>query len=143
MRETRVTIPGVKSDNVGERDNGKTFVIKEMTAYAGQDWALRLLLALAASGVQLPEGALTTGMAGLAQFGLTALLQAPYAAIKPLLDELLDHVGYEHKEGQPLQRVKPDSAGNCPVREIKTYLTLYKAAFSHQMGFSAGAAPPT
>jgi hypothetical protein len=143
MRTTRLTLPGVHGETVGDRDNGKTFVIKEMTAYAGQDWALRVLLALAASGVQLPDGALTTGMAGLAQFGLTALLQAPYAAIKPLLDELLDYVGYEHKEGQPLQRVKPDGAGNCPVREIKTYLTLYKAAFMHQMGFSEGAAPPT
>ena len=67
MRRTeKLTIPGVRSEEPGERDNGKTFILTEMNAYQRQDWALRALLALAASGAQLPDGALTTGWAGLA-----------------------------------------------------------------------------
>jgi hypothetical protein len=53
MRRTeRLTIPGVRSETLGERDNGKVFILTEMSAYAGQDWALRALLALSRSGAQ-------------------------------------------------------------------------------------------
>ena len=142
MRRTeRLTIPGTRSEEPGERDNGKTFVLTEMDAYTGQDWALRALLALAASGVNLPDGAMTGGMAGLAAYGLTALLQAPYAALKPLLDEMLAQAKYEHKAGQPLQTITPGP--NCCVEEIKTFLTLQTALFRLHTGFSLAAAPPT
>jgi len=98
---------------------------------------------LAASGVQLPEGALAGGMAGLAAFGLSALLQAPYVALKPLLEEMLEQVKYQHAPGQPLQSVKADAAGNCPVEEIKTYLALQSALLKLHTGFSLAAPPPT
>jgi len=136
-----LTIPGVRAETPGDRDNGKTFVLTEMDAYSGQDWALRALLALAASGVQLPEGALQTGMAGLAQFGVTALLQAPYAALRPLLDEMLAQAKYEHKPGQPLQPITPGP--NCCVEEIKTFLTLHKALLFLHVGFLPAVATPT
>lgn len=144
MRRTeKLTIPGVRSEAHGERDNGKTFVLTEMDAYRGQDWALRALLALAASGVTLPDGAAATGMAGLAGFGLTALLQAPYVALRPLLDEMLEQAKYEHKPGQPLQPIRADAAGNCPVEEIKTFLTLQTALLKLHTGFSLAVATPT
>jgi hypothetical protein len=142
-RSEKLTIPGVRSEKPGERDNGKTFVLTEMDAYRGQDWALRLLLAMAASGVQLPEGALTTGWQGLAAFGFRALLQAPYGALKPLLEEMLEQARYEHAPGQPLQSVKADAAGNCSVEEIKTYWILHSALFKLHTGFSQAADTPT
>ena len=142
-RSEKLTIPGVRSEKPGERDNGKTFVLTEMDAYRGQDWALRTLLALAASGAVLPEGALTTGMAGLAGFGITALLRSPYGALKPILEEMLEQARYEHAPGQPLQSVKADAAGNCPIEEIKTYLTLHKALLKLHAGFSQAADIPT
>ncbi len=40
-RKETLTIPGVRSEHAGERDNGKTFVLTEMDAYSGQDWARR------------------------------------------------------------------------------------------------------
>jgi hypothetical protein len=146
MRRTeRLTIPGERSEEAGERDNGKTFVLTEMDAYTGQDWALRALLALAASGVTLPDGALAGGWAGLASFGLTALLQAPYAALRPLLDEMLAQAKYEHvdtkgKATAP-QTIKPGP--NCCVEEIKTFLTLHSALFKLHMGFSPAVVTPS
>jgi hypothetical protein len=140
-----LTIPGIRSEAPGERDNGKTFILTEMDAYAGQDWALRALLALAASGVQLPDGALQTGMAGLASFGITALLQAPYAALRPLLDEMLAQAKYEHKDSKgkatPPQAIVPGP--NCCVEEIKTFLTLHKALLFLHTGFSPAVVTPT
>src|SRR5882672_7259877 len=104
MRRTEMlTIPGVRSDAAGERDNGKTFKLTEMDAYSGQDWALRALLALASSGVLLPDGALQTGWAGLAGFGIAALFQAPHAALRPLLDEMLAQAAYVHDPKHPPQ----------------------------------------
>ncbi len=144
MRRTeKLTIPGVRSETPGERDNGKTFVLTEMDAYAGQDWALRALLALAASGVQLPDGALTVGWAGLAGFGITALLQAPYGALQPLLAEMLRQAKYAHEPNNPKHPLTPiDPGPNCPVEEIKTFLTLQMALLKLHTGFSPAAAIP-
>lgn len=144
MRRTeKLTIPGVRSEAIGERDNGKTFVLTEMDAYAGQDWALRALLALAASGVTLPDGAMSTGWAGLAGFGVTALLQAPYGALRPLLDEMLGQAQYAHKPNDPKMPTQAIAPGpNCPVEEIKTFLTLQVALVKLHTGFSAVAGTP-
>lgn len=140
-RTETLTLPGVRSEAPGERDNGKTFILTEMDAYAAQDWALRALLALAASGVTLPDGALATGMAGLAGFGVTALLQAPYGALKPLLDEMLRQAVYQHDPKHPGQPIKPGP--NCVVEEIKTFLTLQIALVKLHTGFSPAASSPT
>lgn len=144
MRRTeKLTIPGVRSEAVGERDNGKTFVLTEMDAYAGQDWALRALLALAASGAKMPDGALSTGWAGLAGFGVTALLQAPYGAIRPLLDEMLGQARYSHKPNDPKHPLMLITPGpNCPVEEIKTFLTIQVALVKLHTGFSPAAEAP-
>lgn len=139
-RSEKLTIPGVRSETPGDRDNGKTFVLTEMDAYAGQDWALRALLALAASGVQIPDGALQTGMAGLAGFGVAALFQAPHAALRPLLDEMLQQAAYQHDPKHPPQPIRPGP--NCVVEEIKTFLTLHMALVKLHTGFSPTGATP-
>jgi hypothetical protein len=142
MRRTeKLVIPGTRSDAPGERDNGKTFTLTEMDAYAGQDWALRALLAMARSGVQLPDGALSGGWAGLAGFGITALMGAHYAELKPLLDEMLRQAKYVHNPQHPPQDIAPGP--NCPIEEIKTFLTIQLALFKLHTGFSAVANPST
>jgi hypothetical protein len=145
-RTETLTIPGTRSEAPGERDNGKVFVLTEMDAYSGQDWALRALLALAASGVQLPAGAELAGMAGLAGFGVTALLQAPYGALKPLLDEMLAQAKYQHHDTKGKASGAPQAilpGPNCCVEEIKTFLTLHKALLFLHTGFSTAVATPT
>jgi hypothetical protein len=145
MRRTeKLVIPGTRGEAMGQRDNGKTFVLTEMDAYTGQDWALRALLALAASGVKLPDGALATGWAGLAGFGVTALLQAPYGALRPLLDEMLGQAKYAHEPNNPKHPLTPIVPGvNCCVEEIGTFLKLHVALVKLHTGFSPGAEAPT
>lgn len=70
------------------RDHGKVFVITEMSAADAEDWAFRVMLALMANNVDLPEGFETLGMAGLAQIGLKSLSGLKHADAKPLLNEL-------------------------------------------------------
>lgn len=70
------------------RDKGKQFIITEMPALRAERWAFRALLALAHSGVQLPEGAADGGMAVLASAGLQALNSLDFEEARPLLDEM-------------------------------------------------------
>lgn len=142
MRRTeKLTIPGVRSEVFGERDNGKTFVLTEMDAYSGQDWALRALLALSRSGAQIPEGALSEGFSALVPFALSALLGASYVDVRPLLDEMLGQCEYQHDPKHPTQAITPGV--NCQIEEIKTFLVLQKALFKLHTGFTVVASPPT
>lgn len=135
MRRTeKLTIPGVRSESFGDRDNGKTFILTEMDAYSGQEWALRALLALASSGAQIPDGALAGGWSGLAPFAFSALLGASYGDLKPLLDEMLGQAQYSHDPKHPAQAINPGP--NCPIEEIKTFLVIQKALFRLHTGFT-------
>jgi hypothetical protein len=72
------------------RDKGKLFVITEMSAKQGEEWAMRAMLALMQSDVDVPEGFLELGMAALAQMGLKCLSSIKWELAKPLMDELMD-----------------------------------------------------
>jgi hypothetical protein len=131
----------LKLDESCGRDKGKSFVITEMDAYSAQDWATRLLFALARNGVQLPEGGLESGMAGLAGIGITALLKSSYAEVRPLAQELLTCVKYKHGPTIPEQAIEPGP--NCVIEEIWTFYKLYAKAFELHVGFSTPVPTPT
>lgn len=76
------------------RDQGKSFYITEMSAAAGEDWALRAILALMQANVDVPEDAIQLGMAALAEIGLCKLSQIPHHILKTLLQELMDCVKF-------------------------------------------------
>jgi hypothetical protein len=136
-RTKNVTIPGTRSDTLGERDNGKTFILREMDAYAGQDWALRACLALSRAGVQLSSAALAGGWATLAGYAFEGLLQARYEDVAPLLAELLSLVSYAAQPDNPKFPTVPIKPGpNCQVEEIGTFLTLYREQFELHTGFT-------
>jgi hypothetical protein len=69
MRKTAI----VKIAEEG-RDKGKIFVITEPPASQVERWALRALMALAKSGVELPENVKGAGIAGVAALGLKAIV---------------------------------------------------------------------
>ena len=71
------------------RDTGKTFIIKEMPASQAEKWAARAFLALAKSGVDIPEDISSIGAAGIAIMGLKALAGLKYEEAEPLLDEMM------------------------------------------------------
>ena len=72
------------------RDKGKKFQITEMPAAKIDNWAMRVLLALAAAGIDIAEA--NEGIMGLARVAFGALGKIPHETALPLLDELLDCV---------------------------------------------------
>ncbi len=131
------------------RDYGKTFHIREMSASRAEKWAMRALLAAARSGVELPEGFAGGGMQSIAILGIQAILKMNFYDAEPLLDEMMECV-----------RIKPDSRNPSVVRdlieddveEITTLIKLREEVIKLHIGFfgagstlkqgSAGTSPP-
>ena len=71
------------------RDQGKMFILTEMTPRVGHRWATRAIFGAMNGGVEIPDDIQQMGLAGLAVLGLGALSSIPFAIAEPLLDELL------------------------------------------------------
>ena len=92
MRKTKiVVIPGTKSEEQGARDNGKTFLVTEMSARQAERWADRAFLALAHSSIDLPAGIERSGMAGISQI-MTLLADTQLPNASALMDEMVASV---------------------------------------------------
>ncbi len=70
------------------RDKGKTFFLTELSAMQAERWATRALLAMARSGLDIPEDIAYAGLAAIAALGVKALGGIPYAEAEPLLAEM-------------------------------------------------------
>ena len=127
-----VSIPGERSETVGERDNGKTFVLIEMPSVQGERWATQALSLLMKAGLSLPQGAEDAGMAGLAAAPLDGI-----PALKALQDQSLDAwwecVKYQHAPKHPLQAIFPGEA--CQIEEIATVGLLRMKVLEMHIGF--------
>lgn len=142
MRKTKtVTITaGQATDEGGKpiptkpgRDEGKVFLITEMSATDTEDWALQTFLALARSGVDVPDDVASAGLAGLAQFGLKGLTGISYAEAKPLLDKLMDCIQIKPDPKHPeVTRTLVES----DIEEWSTRLFLRVEVFKLHVGFS-------
>lgn len=141
MRNTKTLT--IQEDRPTYRDNGKVFLLTEMPADQGEEWANRLIFALANAGADLPDGVIGGGMAGLSAIGVgTALMQAmrklQFDVVKPLFDEMMTCV--QTRVGQnPWQNIVRGI--NCQIEEIPTFWQLRLAWIELETGFSiAGAA---
>lgn len=115
------------------RDAGKVFVITEMSAFAAEKWAARALLALARSGLDVPEDVASEGMAGIARFGFGAIAGAKFEEIAPLLDEMFECVKIMPDPKHPdFSRVVLEE----DVEEIATLLKLRGEALKLHVDFS-------
>lgn len=74
------------------RDKGKYYLLTEMPASDSEEWAIRAFLALAHSGVEVPEELSQAGLAGIAIVGLQALGRISFDEAKPLLDKMMSCV---------------------------------------------------
>lgn len=151
-REKRVTISdGTQESN---RDYGKTFIIREMSADAGEWWAIRALIVLGNASVSMPAGVIESGMAGLAAMeqlkgaasalflmGLRTLPGVDARALKPLLDEMMECVKYQPPGAYPAQALH--SGELLQIEEIKTILTLRAEVLELHLGFSLAGAVST
>ena len=114
------------------RDKGKQFLITEMSALSAAKWACKVFLAVAASGVELPEGAEQAGLAGLAAIGVRMLAKLRWEDAEPLFDEVMQCI-----------QVVPDPSRPHVVRslieedieEVQTHFILRKEIIGIHLGF--------
>lgn len=118
------------------RDKGKSFILTEMPADAGERWANRAALALMNTGAAIPEEALGAGWAALAAVGIQALGMLRHESVQPLLDELWPVCVriVPPRPDLPLQEIM---AGiNCQIEEVGTRYKIYYALWKLHTGFS-------
>lgn len=117
------------------RDHGKVFIIEEMSAVAGEDWAYRAVLAMGRSGLDIPDHVAATGMAGVAKvFGFRALQGMRYEEARPLLDDLMACV--QIKIGDVVRDIMDGE-----IQESRTLIYLKYRAFKLHVDFSKADAP--
>ncbi len=130
------------------RDKGKTFIVTEMSADAGERWATQGLYLLAQAGAEVPAGAADAGMAGLAATGVDFLSIAQARALQDKsLDSMWDCIEYQHAPGHPPQKILPGEASQ--IEEISTrtrlreeVLRLHLSFFTVASGQNSEQSPP-
>ena len=115
------------------RDLNKTFLLTEWPASKAEAWAIRALLALGAANVDVPDGVMNEGMAGLAAVGLKKLFALPYSSAGPLLDELMECVQVVPDARRP--QVKRGLV-ETDIEEIRTRLALKWQVLKLHVDFS-------
>ena len=119
------------------RDQGKGFLLTELPAMQAEKWATRALLALAASGVELPDGfnPRTASAAQIVGIGLEAFGKAKWELMEPLLDEMMECVRYVPKPSNP-DVVLPLATNEDAIEEVSTILKLRQELLELHLGFS-------
>ena len=128
--------------DANNRDQGKTFLITEMSADQAERWALRAGFVLMNTGVDLPELDGGISMADLSQMGLQTLIGAfskvSYDQAEPLLNEMLSCVQIiPDPNKKDVSRALIDS----DIEEVSTRLKLRKAVWDLHVDFFTGDGP--
>jgi hypothetical protein len=141
------------------RDKGKTFILTELPAMRAESWAMRAFLALAKSGIEIPDEYVNSGIAGLfslfegspvgksgvaAIAGMSGFIQQvvgrlPYDDIRPLLDEMMAAVMFVPDVSRPEVTLSWSQAVG-QVEEISTILQLRRDILKLHAGFFGDAA---
>lgn len=114
------------------RDQGKEFLITEMSATQAENWAIKVVLAIGNAGIEIPDNLVSQGMAGLVAVGYINLLKIPFDAAKPLLDEMMGCVQFIPSPNIKRLLIEDD------IEEISTRLALKKAIWNLHMDFFLG-----
>jgi hypothetical protein len=109
-----------------------------MAATKAEDWAIRVMLALGAANVDIPDGALQLGMAALAEIGLKKLFAIDAVSIRPLLAELMECVEFVPNPQKPAVKVGYPLF-ESQVEEVKTLLMLKWEVLKLHLDFSLAA----
>ena len=118
------------------RDSGKTFFLREMPATQAEKWAIKALIALSKSGVDVPEDIAESGMAGIALIGLKALSGINFSDAEPLLDEMFQCIQLIPDPNRPqVMRGLIDD----DIEEVRTRLQLRKEVLMLHINFFTAA----
>jgi len=114
------------------RDAGKKYLLTEMPATQAEKWAMRTLMAMASSGIQVPKEAMQAGMKGVARMGIQAMGGMRWELAEPLMDEMFECVSIPLKAGSLLSRplVEED------IEEVSTRLKLRLELLELHLGFT-------
>lgn len=115
------------------RDNGKTFILTEMSAMKAEKWALKALLALMNSGVDVPENAKAMPTAALAELGLKALGGLSFEVAEPLLEEMLSCITFMPEPKTP-HVIRPLFEED--IEEVQTLFKLRLEVLKLHVNFS-------
>lgn len=127
MRKTAV----VQITDAG-RDSGKVFILKEMPASKTEKWAARAVLALARSGVDIPEDIAASGIAGIARLGVKALAGMTFPDAESLMDEMFECVSISPDPNHPevVRAIIEDD-----IEEVTTRVRLRAEVFNLHASF--------
>lgn len=119
------------------RDKGKVFLITEMSAADAEDWAIQAFLAMAASGVQIPDNFKEAGFAAVISSAFEAIGKLQYERAKPLLDRMMECVQIIPDPSKPnvVRSLIDDD-----IEEVSTRLMLRKETFQLHASFLKTAA---
>ena len=125
-KEIIITIPDQN------RDHGKSFQIYEMPAHKAEKWAIKAFLALASSGIDIPDDVAEQGLAGVASLGMKALTKLSFESAEPLLDEMFECIKFIPEPSRPeiVRGLIPDD-----IEEVSTRLMLRKKVLDLHMDF--------
>ncbi|WP_281083904.1 hypothetical protein [Klebsiella quasivariicola] len=114
------------------RDKGKVFVVTEMPASRAEKWAMRALLALGKTGIDLPPGIETMGFAGVVSVGVNLIAKLPFDDANLLMDEMMSCVQIMPDPSRPqiIRALTEDD-----IEEIGTRITLRKSVFGLHADF--------
>ena len=129
-----------------DRDEGKVYILREMSASQAEDWAMRALEAIS-QRTEIPAGLSDAGMIGVFILGLKPVLSAPHAMSKPLLDEMFERcLSIQPGEDTTLLRgagtslIKPiGKMIDEDIEEVSTRVFLRDQIFELHTGFSPAA----
>jgi hypothetical protein len=123
------------------RDHGKQFLIREMSADAAERWAIRVLLAFANAGAKLPDSQLMSGLEHMAASyqalmiqGIRSLAGMRYEDVEPLLAQMLACVTFKPPQAGPVDLSTESTMSQ--IEEVKTILRLRYEVLELHLGFS-------
>lgn len=117
------------------RDQGKVFHIREMSASQAEKWAMRALLAVGRSGMEMPEGFVAGGMRNIALIGIQSILRMNFEEAEPLLDEMMTCVSIKPSVTVIRALIEDD------IEEVATRIRLRQEVLQLHTGFSVGDIP--
>lgn len=116
---------------VDGRDKGRRYVLEEPAATLSEAMALRVFLAAARSGLEIPDSVKELGIVGLAVYGIELIGKLPYDDALAAADFLMACV--KINEGALVRDLEEDD-----VEEVATRLKLKREVLTLITGFTWG-----
>lgn len=136
MRKSKLVVIPSPTDGSTNRDAGKAFLVTEMDSVRAEKWAIRALLAVTSSGVDIPPEVAQMGAGALMAAGFRALLTMAFADAEPLLDEMMNCVVIVPDPKRP-DTTRP--IDDVDIEEVMTRLHLRSEVVELHTGFSVAA----